>query len=79
MVGMVKQHFVQASPIKDFAAFRAFREVLFVLGRQLFVSSAAVISDIELVPRGHSAADSPTAALICHRCITHLRPTDDYG
>jgi hypothetical protein len=37
MVGMVEQDFVQAAPIKDFAAFRALREVLFFFGRRLFV------------------------------------------
>ena len=34
---LVEQQFVQASPIKDFAAFRARREVLFFLGWQLLV------------------------------------------
>jgi len=37
MVGVVEQHFVQASPIKDFAALRALRKVLFFIGRQFFV------------------------------------------
>jgi len=36
MVGM-EQHFVQASPIKDFAAFGTRREVLFFFRRPLFV------------------------------------------
>jgi hypothetical protein len=37
VVRMVEQHSVQASPIKDFAAFAAFREVLLFVGRKLFV------------------------------------------
>ena len=37
MVGVVKQHFVQASPIEDFATFSAPREVLFFFGWKLFV------------------------------------------
>jgi hypothetical protein len=37
MVRMMEQHFIQASPIKDFAAFCALRKVLFFFGWQLFV------------------------------------------
>jgi hypothetical protein len=40
----MEQHFIQASPIKDFAAFRVLREVLFFFGMGfisvLFLSSA---------------------------------------
>jgi hypothetical protein len=36
MVGM-EQHFIQASPIKHFATFGALCEVLFFVGRKLFV------------------------------------------
>jgi hypothetical protein len=45
MVGTVKHYFVQASPIKDLAAFIAPREVLFFFERQLFV-----FVDCHLVP-----------------------------
>ena len=34
---MVEQDFVQASPIKDFATFRAPREMLFLFWWKLFV------------------------------------------
>jgi hypothetical protein len=37
MVGVMEQHFIQTSPIKDFAAFCARREVLFFFGRKLLV------------------------------------------
>ena len=37
MVGMVEQHFVQASPIKYLATLFASREVFFFFGWQLFV------------------------------------------
>jgi hypothetical protein len=37
VVGMVEQYFVQASPIKDFAAFGALRKMLLFFGRKLFV------------------------------------------
>ena len=37
MVGVVEQHFIQASPIKDFAAFRALRKVLLFFRRQVVV------------------------------------------
>jgi hypothetical protein len=33
MVGVMEQHFVQASPIEEFAAFGASREVLLFFGR----------------------------------------------
>ena len=37
MVGSVKQNFVQAAAIKDFATFGALRKMLFFFGRKLFV------------------------------------------
>jgi hypothetical protein len=37
MVGVVEEHFIQASPIKDFGTFRAVGEVLLFFGWQLFV------------------------------------------
>jgi hypothetical protein len=37
MVGMMEQHFIQASPIKDFAALGTPCEVLLFFGRKLSV------------------------------------------
>jgi hypothetical protein len=45
MIGMVKQHFVQASSIKHFVTSHALCEVLFFFGRKLFLFVSLVTSN----------------------------------
>jgi len=50
MVGVMEQHFIQASAVEDFAAFAAPSEVLFSSVGSCSYSSS-VISDMGLVPK----------------------------
>lgn len=61
MIGMVEEDFVQASAMKDFATFCAPREVLFFVGRLIFV-----------LVRFHE----PIAHSLCHPIIVPTRPPD---